>query len=372
MKVALYNLTTTTQFGGVESFVWEVARCLAARGVETTIVSGRGSIRRAWPGVQVVEFPFISRRRLRQIPGLAKAYTLTKLLERLTFGAAAFAYMRRAHLNIVHIQKPYDLPATVLLKSQSAVKIVFGCHGTDFFPGDRFFARRADASVSCSAFNAGQIQAHYGITPGVIFNGIDPERFHPQPVAGELRRRLAGDGALVLYAGRLVRWKGVQYLIQAVAQLARERNLHLALAGTGEYRPALEAQARELGIATRVHFLEFIQPEELPAYHAASDLVCVPSYANETFSISALEAMACGRAVVGSNFGGIPEVIADGKTGLLARPEDAADLAAKIARVLDDADCRAQMGLAGRQRALELFTWDKVTERLFEVYAQIT
>jgi glycosyltransferase involved in cell wall biosynthesis len=368
VKVALYNLTTTTQFGGVESFVWEVASRLAAQGVEATIVSGRGPHRRGCAGVRIVEFPFVSRARLRRVPGLAKAYTLTKLLERLTFGAAAFDFMRRADFDFVHIQKPYDLPFGILLKTVGAGRMVFGCHGTDFFPGDVPLARRANASVSCSAFNAGQVRAHYGFTPRVVFNGTDPDLFHPQSVDPARRLALAGDGALVLYIGRLVRWKGVQYLISALTRL--NQSVHLIVVGAGEYGPTLEAQTRDLGLAGRVHFRGFVPPVQLPELIAACDLLCVPSYANETFSISAVEALACERPVVGSNFGGIPEVIVDGETGLLARPEDAEDLAAKLDALLTNPEKRAEMGQRGRARTLELFTWDKVTERVLSVYGE--
>ncbi len=371
MRVALYNLTTTTQFGGVESFVWNVARCLSARGIDTTIVGGAGKVSEDIPGVKIVRFPYMTRARLRSIPGLTRAYTLTKLFERLTFGAGTLPYMRREKFDIVHIQKPYDLPATLLLRSLGAGRVVFGCHGTDFFPGDRSFAPRADISVACSAFNAGQVHDHYGIAPRVVVNGIDPDQCHPMPVDPELRDKLAGDAPLVVYVGRLVRWKGVQYLIQAVAQLAKKRAVRLAIVGTGEYRPALEQCAADLGIGGLVTFVGFAPAQDLLRYYAVGDVVCLPSYANETFGITLLEAMAMERATVAANFGGMPEVMVHGETGLLFRPEDADDLAHQIDGLLDNPARRAQMGKAGRQRALELFTWDKVTDRVLDAYREI-
>ncbi len=326
MKVALYNLTTTTIFGGVESFVWEVGRGLAAHGVDVTIVGGDGEVRRPYPGVRVVTFPFTSRERLRSFPGLAKQYTLTKLAERLTMGKHARDFMRREQFGVIHIQKPYDLPAAAWFKRGTSTKVVFGCHGTDFFPGDRRFAGTSDIAVSCSAFNAEQVREHFGISPRVVYNGIEPQLFFPQEPDANLKRRLAGrtDDATILYAGRLVRWKGVQYLIDATALLAQTRNVRLVIAGDGEYRSVLEERARERGIAERVEFLGPIISDRLPQYYSAVDVVALGSYANETFSIMSAEAMACARPVVGSRFGGIPEVIADGETGFLAEPENAA------------------------------------------------
>lgn len=380
MNVCLYNLTTTTQYGGVESFVWEVARHLAERENAVTVVGGHGPVRRDHAKVRVVTFPFTARLSLRRVPGLGKQYTLTKLIERLTFGIQARPFLEREKFDLIHIQKPYDLPIAAWVKSRVGSKIVFGCHGTDFFPGDRRFVKPVEIAVSCSAFNANQVREHYGIMPRVVFNGIDPTQFFPMPgdllLRGELTRKDAGaedlhDTAIVLYAGRLVRWKGVQYLIDALARLANSRRVMLLIAGEGEYRPVLEQRARELGVADRVRFLGYIAGDALPRYYAASDVVALASYANETFSIMSCEAMACARPVVATRFGGIPEVVVDGETGLLAEPEHADDLAEKLARLLDDPERRDRMGQCGRQRALQLFTWEKVTERVMEAYHQV-
>ncbi len=371
MKVCLYNLTTTTQYGGVESFVWHLARGLAGRGLEVTIVGGDGTIRQAGANVRVVTFPYRSRAALRRIPGLAKQYTATKLAERLSLGINARAFMQRAQFDIIHIQKPYDLPAAAWFKRRAHSKIVFGCHGTDFFPGDRRFVRVSDLAVSCSAFNAAQVRAHYGILPQVVYNGIDPQLFSPHPPDPALREQLGGDSQLILYAGRLVRWKGVQYLIDAAAELAAARRVRLLVVGEGDYRTSLEQRARERGIADRVRFLGYISSDALAPFYAAADVVALASYANETFSIMSAEAMACARPVVGTRFGGIPEVIADGETGLLAEPENPRDLAAKLGQVLDDAALRERFGQCGRRRVLQLFTWDVVTERVLEAYRAI-
>lgn len=371
MKICLYNLTTTTQYGGVESFVWQVARGLAQRGLDVTIVGGDGAIRRADDSVRVVTFPYTSRASMRRVPGLGKQYTWTKLAERMTFGINARAFMERERFDLIHIQKPYDLPAAVWLKRKTANKIVFGCHGTDFFPGDRRFVNVSDMAVSCSAFNAEQVRAHYGILPRVVYNGIDPQQFFPQTANAELRDKIAGDAQTILYAGRLVRWKGAQHLIDATALLAQTRNVRLLVAGEGEYRATLAQRARERGIADRAHFLGYIAPDALASFYALADVVALGSYANETFSIMSAEAMACARPVVGSRFGGIPEVIANGETGYLVEPENAADFAAKIGRLLDDAALRERFGQCGRERVLKLFTWNAVTERVLDAYAVV-
>lgn len=371
MKVALYNLTTTTLYGGVESFVWEAARGLAQRGLDVTIVGGDGNIRRDYPNVRVVTFPFTSRESLRKLPGLAKQYTWTKLAERLTFGKNARHFMQRENFDLIHIQKPYDLPPAAWFKRNTTSKVVFGCHGTDFFPTDRRFVGVSDIAVSCSGFNANQVRQHYGITPRVIYNGIDPQQFFPTRPDVDLRQQLAGNAQTILYAGRLVRWKGVQYLIDATAELSKTRNIRLLIAGEGEYRPILEQRARERNITDRVNFLGYIAGSALAPYYAIADVVALASYANETFSIMSAEAMACARPIVGSRFGGIPEVVADNETGFLAEPENASDFADKLGLFLDDPALRARFGTCARDRVLQLFTWDAVTTRIMDAYKTI-
>ncbi len=180
MKIALYNLTTTTRWGGVETFVWEVAAQMAQRGHSVEILGGRGpGERRQIPGVRIRLFPYIDRDIWRKIPLLGRQYTLTKMLERLSMVPAALPALLRGKFDVVHIQKPYDLPVGALAKLSGA-KLLFGCHGKDFWLGDRLFVRFADGSVSASRYNASQVKERYGIEPVVVYNGVDLSRFTPE------------------------------------------------------------------------------------------------------------------------------------------------------------------------------------------------
>ncbi|NTV63003.1 MAG: glycosyltransferase, partial [Oscillochloris sp.] len=154
MRIALYNLTTTTKFGGVESFVWDLARELAGRAHQVAVIGGVGPRREAAPGVQVLTFPFVSRVFWQAIPPLRRAYAEAKLLERLTMAVPALPHLARAGYDIIHIQKPYDLGPALLARRLGGAKVILGCHGEDFYRGDTLLARRVDAAVSCSHFNA--------------------------------------------------------------------------------------------------------------------------------------------------------------------------------------------------------------------------
>jgi glycosyltransferase involved in cell wall biosynthesis len=105
---------------------------------------------------------------------------------------------------------------------------------------------------------------------------------------------------------------------------------------------------------------------ELPRHYRSADVCLVPTIAQEGLSRTSVEAMASGIPVVASRIGGLPFTVGDGATGLLCEPGDPADLARQIARLLDDPPLRRRMGLAGRRRFEEEFTWESVIERYYQ------
>jgi glycosyltransferase involved in cell wall biosynthesis len=253
--------------------------------------------------------------------------------------------------------------------------VILGCHGEDFYRGDRPLAARVDAAVSCSRFNAATVARRYGFTPTVVFNGIDTGLFRPQPPDPALRADLTGtpgSGAhaetpLLLFVGRLQPWKGVETALRALALLP---GVCLAVAGDGEDRPRLERLAVELGVAQRVRFLGTVERPELPRYYSSADLLVATSHASETFGIGLVEAQACGLPVVASRFGGFPEVVDEGRTGLLFAPRDHEALAAALRSLIAAPGRRATMAAAAPAWAAQ-FAWTAVVDRIEAVYARV-
>jgi len=369
VKIALYNLTTTTKFGGVESFVWDLARELAQRGQSITIIGGNGSRLEAVAGVRVLTFPFVSRTLIQAIPPLRRAYAEAKLLERLSLAVSALPHLIAARYDIIHLQKPYDLAPALLAGRLSGARVILGCHGEDFYRGDRMLARRADGSVSCSHYNARTIAARYGFMPQVVFNGIDTNLFRPVAPDPKILALRGGSMAtrLLLWVGRFQPWKGVDIAIRALLHIP---NAILVIAGDGQERANLEQLTTELGLVERVHFLGSVARADLPAIYAASDLLLATSFASETFGIGPVEAQACGLPVVASRFGGFPEVIDEGRTGLLYPPRDEQALAAAANSLLNNPARRAAMATAAPAWAAQ-FAWPAVADRVEAVYRGI-
>jgi D-inositol-3-phosphate glycosyltransferase len=372
MRVALVNVTTTTKIGGVETFVWQLARILAAKGISATIFGGAtagGPSRPALTDVAVVTAPYLDRAHLRSVPVLSRQYGLTKLLERLSFGVTAQAALRAGAFDIVHIHKPFDFPLASYLRARTNSRIVYSSHGRDFFPGDRRLINAVDRVTACSRYNAAEVRERFGREACVVYNGVDIDLFAPRPPDVAWEERIAAPGTPVaLWAGRLERWKGTIDAVRAIA-LARHP-VHLVIAGRGPEAGRLRAAAQSLGIADRVHMVGARPHEELPGMFAASDVVLGTSFANETFGMTLAEASACARPVIATDFGGFPEVVRQNETGILVPPRAPAALAAAIDTLLDDPQRACRMGEAGRAWVASQFAWPIVADRVIAVYRE--
>jgi glycosyltransferase involved in cell wall biosynthesis len=206
----------------------------------------------------------------------------------------------------------------------------------------------------------------------VIHSSIRFARFDA-PRDGRRVRREAGvadDDEVVGVVGRLVRDKGQDVLLDAVARLAGSRpRLHVLLAGTGTAEAALRRQAADLGLAERVHFLGF--RDDVPDVIEALDLLVLPSVDCDASSGVLKEAMYCRRAVVATGIGGSEEIVADGECGVLVPPSEPEPLAGAMSGLLDDPVRRAAMGEAGRRRVQSLFGPGLLVERTLEAYREV-
>ncbi len=363
MRIALYNLTNTTKYGGVESFVWDLANHLAARGHHVTVVGGNGSVRENSTDVKVKTFPYIDRDAFAWIPGLRRAYAERKLLERLSMAIFAIWYLIRQRFDIIHIQKPYDLLPALIAARLSGAKVILGCHGEDFYRGDTWLATHVDGAVSCSQFNADTVKQRYPITIDVVYNGIDTSLFSV-PVSPV---HLPNTPFKLLFVGRLQPWKGVDTAIRAIALVP---DATLTIAGDGVHRAALEALVDTLGIRQRVTFLGSRPRHEIATLFAQFHALVATSYASETFGIGLVEAQASGIPVIASRFGGFVEVVAEGQTGLFFTPQRPDELAAQINTLYQNPTLRAAMALAAPIWAKQ-FAWDAVTDRVETTYNNI-
>ena len=191
----------------------------------------------------------------------------------------------------------------------------------------------------------------------VVRDGIDLRRFHPHNDGTEIRKALniAADDVVAGVVCRLDHWKGVEVFLRAAALcLARVPNAKFivaggAIEGRDDIPAALHALAGELGIRDAVRFTDWdYGPEEMPALHAALDVLVLASTWPEPFGLVLIEAMATGRPVIATRHGGPMEIVADGVTGLLVRPCDVHALAEAMVALMTGRERRERMGRAAR------------------------
>jgi len=206
-----------------------------------------------------------------------------------------------------------------------------------------------------------------------IPNGIDSEEFSELPPREELEKlypELQGK-KVVLFLGRIHPIKGLDLLARAFGQVARERkDVHLLIVGPDErgYRDKIERLFVSEGVIEKVTFTGMLTGKEKLAALSRADIFVLPSY-SEGFSMAILEALACGLPVIITRQCHFPEV-AEARAGIVIDP-DSAQLAEAIVELMDDPKLREEMGNNGRRLVMERFTWDKVADRMIELYQRV-
>ncbi|MEZ0240871.1 MAG: glycosyltransferase [Chloroflexota bacterium] len=211
-------------------------------------------------------------------------------------------------------------------------------------------------------------EGRVGAPVSLIYNGVDLDRYAAPETCCTLHEELAipADAPIVGVVARLEPEKGHPTLLEAwPAVLAAVPDARLVVVGEGSRREALEAQAAELGVLDCVVFTG--RRDDVPAVTAALDVAVLPSY-REAQGLSILEAMALSRPVVASAVGGIPEMIEDGRTGLLVPPHDAPALAAAITRLLTDHALADTIGRAGHDLAYDQFCVEQMVRSVETIY----
>lgn len=243
---------------------------------------------------------------------------------------------------------------------------------------ERFCFRNADAIMACGITVARTLRSKgYRGELYVVPLPVDTHAFAPDPdKRAYVRERLGipNDALVIGYAGKLVEAKGIRTLWRAFVGIARQHpQAHLVMAGAGPLQEELLGAARAAGLADRLHLVGVVHNADLPAFMNALDVFVLPSETRpnwrEQFGRVAVEAMACGVPVVGSDSGEIPHVL-DG-VGLLFPEGDASALGTCLRALLTDRTMREELGHMGRRRVLELFTTERVAACHYSVYKDL-
>jgi glycosyltransferase involved in cell wall biosynthesis len=408
VRIALLSYRTKEHCGGQGVYVRHLSRGLADLGHEVEIFSGQPYPEDVDPRVRLTKVPSMDFFRepdpfrtprpsefRSAVDVLEYALTLTGCFaEPLTFGLRASKILKRraADFDVVHdnqslgygllaiMRRGMPLAATVhhpisrdrkveLAEATTWRRRLSVARWYGFVPMQARVARRIPIVLAVAGTSAADSVADFDLDADqmrVVPLGVDTETFSPS------EHRVPGRVVAIASADKPL--KGVSHLLEAIAKVRTEHDVHLELVSHLEPGGATERRIAELGIADAVHVVSGISDDELAALLASAEVMCVPSL-YEGFSLPTVEAMSCGTPVVASRAGALPEVVGTDETGasecaVLVEPGDAEALAAAIRRLVDAPDERARLGAAGRRRALERYSWTAVAEATVAAYAE--
>lgn len=375
--------------GGMTVYVRELAGALSAQGVATDVFTRAADdsprIAELGPNVRVISIDAGPR------SPLSKEHQRRHLPE-FVGGVRAFAAAQRISYDLIHSHYWQSGLAAKSLAPHWAVPMVHSHHTLGrvknrwLAPGDapepalRLAGEdevigAADVLVASTGEEWRHLAALYGASPErlkILYPGVDQELFSPgDRIAARLELGLP-EGPLLVAVGRIQRLKGFDLAIEALARMDGPTAPRLVVVGgasgdKGELElQRLEELAVERAVDDRILWVGVRPHRTLPLYYRAADALLVSSY-SESFGLAALEAQSCGVPVIGTNVGGLPDLIGDGVSGTLLPDRDPDRLAAEARRILDDPELAASFAAGARQRAL-LFSWKKTAEDFLTLY----
>ncbi len=283
-------------------------------------------------------------------------------------------------LDIVHAH--YSIPHSLCVYLAGEISThkypsVTTIHGTDativgqnkpLYPLNQFSINKSTCVTTVSHFQSQYISSHFDISKNidVIYNFIDTQIFSPQKRSSKRRAELAdNEEKILLHASNFRALKNTKTVIDVFAQVVKQVKAKLVLVGSGPELEENKEYCQQKGITDSVLFLGDVK--HIETVIPSADCVILPSY-HESFGMVLLEAMACGVPTVSSNIEGIPEVVKEDETGYMMAPDDSDAMANAVVRIFSDESLQARLGHAGRQRAINQFSWDKAIQGYIDCY----
>ncbi len=281
--------------------------------------------------------------------------------------------------DIIHVHHAYPLSwAARFIKSTYQIPYIITVHGSELPTAQkdpRYLALTTDALRKARRIvpNSGYTKEwtikafgdEFARNQTVIPGGVDTNKFRPVDTkAIDTEYDLKGK-KVVLFSGKLTKYKGVEYLVKA----AKKINGEVLILGDGAERKKLTKIVKDQQIAN-VRFLGHIKDntEKLVQLYARADVLVAPSVWDEPLGLVILEAMACETPVVVTKKGGIPLAVKEGKNGLFVKPRRIIDLAEKVNCLLEDDERRKKMGKAAREIAHNKFSWEAIAAEFISIY----
>jgi glycosyltransferase involved in cell wall biosynthesis len=363
LRIGIAHVSASFLTGGSEIYSWALARFLSSRGHPVSLIAGQTPEPiRVYPEINLQTAPFKPRDRW---PKFGSRFQ--RLMERSSFLWNARRLIADAQFDILNVHKPYDLPLAVWLKRRTGYRIIWRSHGPDYFPGLQRVLRKVDAVYCVSECCRRELQEHYQAPAEVIYTGVDTSFFTPLTTAAP-----APEAPKILYFGRLEGWKGVHFLIRALALL--KSNYRAEIVGAGPEEGSLRNLIQTQKLGDKVQLRPAVRDRaQLRSLIQSAEIAAFPVIGFETMSNAMLEAMACGKAVLATSTGCFTEVLDDRTDSRLVPPRDERALASALDELLQSPSLRASLGATARKKVVARFDSQesfRQVEALFERVAR--
>ncbi|MHA1834605.1 MAG: glycosyltransferase family 4 protein [Candidatus Baldrarchaeia archaeon] len=383
------NSIPNFQTGGIETHVYELSRRLANRGhnIHLFIKSNeyRGSTMLGKINVHMIPCPPAHITIVEQIMWETKL--LKKYTKKLSNADIVHAHGRYgagiAFLKLVHkLGKPFviTLHASMFAEFRSILTELRNVETKHFLDAaqsypflislQRLVLSQATKVIAVSSDNLRDLLHCYKVPVNkieIIPNGVDTKLFSQKPVEDLKTRMGLHDKLVLLFVGNLTIRKGLHYLMKAVADVGVGSRIKLLIVGEGPYKEALKRLAVQLKIDKEVVFLGRVSTEDLVKYYSLCDVFVLPSV-QEGLGIVMLEAMACGKPIIASNTGGIPDIVIHGHNGFLFQAGNVKELSSLIKKSYSGKDVLRKMGVNARALVHRKFDWEVITSKVEELY----
>lgn len=372
MDIAFVNRFAGINRGGGEMWDLNMAERLEKQGAKVTFYVGKPLRKELPEPIEEFDSVGVDTPHLRDLAYSAPTGIggLLADIDKWIFSDRVKNKLRNADHDIIHINghlrfaryiSEFDVPVTIKMNGPPHslwYDIVNPFTSSyDFF--DEFDA------VIATGITTSEIQEHTTCDVQTINPGVDTEKFSPDGEPIEWNR------PTVLFVGRFVPAKDLTELLKGFAIVHEEiPESQLVLVGDGPLRERFETLSNSLGLNEAVSFTGYINPEKVPAYYRGADVFALSSN-HESFGMVLLEAMACGTPIVAPEINYIPQIVENGKCGLLYQKGDENDLADSLRRLLSTQELSTKLGKEGRKRAVNHYRWDRQSESLHQVFCDV-
>lgn len=361
------HVNTHVNTGGIGQYIASLTKALKRKGVDCIVASSGGDLETE-----------LNKNGIKHI--YINLNTKSELSPKVLMSVFTLAddIVKKEKIDLIHAHSRVSQVSSFFASRRAGIPYVTTCHG--YFKkrfGRLFFDTWGEKVIAISGAVRMHLEKDFGIKEErieLIYNGIDIDRFSsiysPEDILNVKKKLLLKEGPVIGTMGRLSSVKGQKFLIEAMRHVISKRNdVQCLIIGSGPEEKILKKQADDLGIASSISFMQSSYAD-IPLYLSSMDVFVLPSIA-EGLGLALLEAMSMGKPCIGSDIGGIKDIIEEGVNGLTVPVGNEKAIADAVIKLLDDRALAQKLGTKAKEVVKERFLLDSMAEKVSHLYREV-